>query len=65
MKKTYLADGVYADNDGFQIVLTADSGGQTNTIYMEPNVFEALLRYAERFYGIEIKTDKSETKVSG
>ncbi len=45
--KTYLGDGVFASLDGFQIVLTVENGVETTArIYLEPETFEALLRYA-------------------
>jgi hypothetical protein len=47
--KQHLGDGVYADFDGYQIVLTTEDGVRTtNTIYLENAVFSALLRYVER-----------------
>jgi len=42
--KSYLGDGVYADFDGYQIVLKTDG----NTIYLEPAVIEALERYVKK-----------------
>jgi hypothetical protein len=46
MKRRYLGDGVFADFDGYQIVLTAEDGIQvTNRVYLEPAVFAALVRY--------------------
>lgn len=42
---TYLGDGVSADSDGLHIVLTADG---TRRVYLDPGVFAALLRYADR-----------------
>ena len=56
-KKTYLGDGVYADTDGHHIILTAGEGSilklggpdvAQNEILIEPQVFEALIRYVER-----------------
>jgi hypothetical protein len=45
----YLGDGVYADFDGYQIELKANShDNPTDVIYLEPSVFESLLRYARR-----------------
>ncbi len=47
--KAYLGDGVYVDNDGYSIVLTAENGIEaTNTIYLEPDVFSSLLTYVEK-----------------
>ena len=48
MQKTYLGDSVYAEFDGFQIILTTNNGypdDPRNTIALEPSVFEALLQY--------------------
>jgi hypothetical protein len=48
--KDYLGDSVYADFDGWYITLTTENGVEaSNTIALEPQVFNALLRYAERF----------------
>ena len=47
--KDYLGDSVYAEFDGYHIVLTTENGfGPTNTIALEPNVVDALNRYAAR-----------------
>jgi hypothetical protein len=44
--RQYLGDGLFADFDGFQIVLTAEDGARaTNTVYLEPSVYEALKRW--------------------
>jgi hypothetical protein len=46
MKKTYLGDGLFANFDGYHIVLTAENGIEaTNTVYLEPAVYAALVRY--------------------
>jgi hypothetical protein len=47
--KTYLGDGVYASYDGFHIILTTENGLRaTNTICLEPDILEELVRYARR-----------------
>jgi hypothetical protein len=47
-----LGDGVYCDNDGYQIILTAEDGIRaTNTIYLEPAVFNALVDYVQHLGG--------------
>lgn len=44
--KIYLGDSVYAQNDGFGIILTTENGmGPTNKIYLEPSVYQALIDY--------------------
>ena len=46
-RKTYLGDSVYAQFDGFMIVLTTENGmGPSNTIYLEPTVYDALRDWA-------------------
>lgn len=48
MKKVYLGDGVYANYDGYMVVLTTENGiSATNTIYLEPEVLAALDRYVK------------------
>lgn len=47
--KDYLGDSVYAEDDGYGIILTTENGyGPSNTIILEPSVMEALIRYYER-----------------
>jgi hypothetical protein len=49
MSKTYLGDAVYVDFDGWHVVLTTEDGiSATNTIYLEPRVQIALVKYFER-----------------
>lgn len=50
MNKQYIGDSVYAEiNEIGQIVLTTENGyGPTNTIYLEPEVMAALIKYLER-----------------
>lgn len=56
--KTYLGDAVYADFDGYHVVLTTENGIRTtNTICLEPAVLAALDRYWKR---LTEKMDKGE-----
>lgn len=44
----YLGDGLYADFDGYQIVLAANDrvgGNPSDKVYLEPNVIQAFERY--------------------
>jgi hypothetical protein len=44
--KRYIGDGVYVDFDGFAIVITTENGFETtNSIVLEPDVYEALLEW--------------------
>ena len=48
--KQYLGDSVYAEFDGYHIVLTTENGlpaDPSNTIALEPTVYAALIRYHE------------------
>lgn len=46
--KVYLGDSVYAQYDGYHILLTTENGlGASNEIFIEPNVLKALLNYNE------------------
>lgn len=46
--KEYLGDSVYAEFDGYSIVLTTENGeAPSNTIFLEPSVIEAFKRYVE------------------
>lgn len=50
--KTYLGDSVYAEWDGYGVVLTTENGyGASNRIVMEPEVYAALIAYVERLRG--------------
>lgn len=43
----YLGDGVYASFDGYQIWLAANDPGN-KVIALEPEVYQALVAYAEK-----------------
>lgn len=50
-RSDFLGDGVYAIFDGFGITLNAnDLHNPTDTIYLEPNVIEALKRFVDLCY---------------
>ena len=49
MAKEYLGDEVYADYNGYHLVLTVENGiGVTEKIYLEPEVYHAFTEYIER-----------------
>lgn len=49
MSKEYLGDAVYVDIERGMLKLTTEDGYRTtNEIYLEPEVYEALLRYVEQ-----------------
>lgn len=46
--KAYLGDSVYAEFDGYHIILTTDNDdGPSNTIAVEPEVLTMLINYAK------------------
>lgn len=51
MTKEYIGDSVYAEFDGWSIILTAENGlpdDPSNVIVLEPSVLDALNNYAKR-----------------
>jgi len=51
--KNYIGDSVYADFDGYSVVLTTDNGyGPSNRIVMEPNVIVAFQNYLTRLQAL-------------
>ena len=47
-RKTYLGDGLYANYEGGQFVLTAEDGVRIlNRVYLEPPVYRAFVKYAD------------------
>lgn len=47
-RKIYLGDAVYAEFDGYGIMLTTeDSYRADNRIYLEPDVYRALVAFVE------------------
>jgi len=47
--KDYLGDSVYAEFTGYGIILTTENGMRpSNTIFLEPEVLEALIQFQKR-----------------
>lgn len=62
--KDYLGDSVYAEFDGYSIILTTDNGfidDPMNTIIMEPMVLAKLDQFRQRIKD-EQQTKKSSDK---
>ena len=60
-KKSYLGDGVYVCVEGGMLKLTAENGiVATDTIYLEQEVYEALVAYYNRVTGQTTKDEPHE-----
>lgn len=58
--KAYLGDGVCADFDGLNVILTTEDGVRaTNTIVLEPEVRRALDEYRDRLVASRGETASS------
>lgn len=49
--ESYLGDGLYAEFDGWQMILRAPRDGMDHWVALEPETFTALMRFAERING--------------
>ena len=53
LKKEYLGDAVYMEDDGYHLVLTVSNGyNDTHRICIEPQLFSQLENYIKRFKGL-------------
>ena len=51
--KVYLGDGAYAQFDGYGVSVTAENGIEaTDTVYLEPEVYDALVKYWNDVHGM-------------
>lgn len=58
-QKTYLSDGVYAERDGFHVVvLTTQRGSGEHMIALDDDCIYAMFRFIERTCGVKITMDK-------
>lgn len=63
VKETYLGDGLYASDDGFQIALRAPREVGDHFVYMEPEVISAFIRFLETSRGLKIDVQKAQKPV--
>ena len=49
MQKHYIGDSVYVDFDGFSLIITTEQSDSvaSNTIVLEPDVYQQLVLYVE------------------
>lgn len=62
--KLYLGDSVYAESDGFQVLLFTQNGHSIqNMIVLEPETLKMFLEFIENTYNLEIKMVKKHAEV--
>lgn len=54
--ETYLGDGLYASFDGYQIMLRAPRENGDHYVALEPNVYAAFCKFADKFIAISDET---------
>lgn len=59
-KMIYIGDGVYAKDDGFEVMLVAPRDGTDSWLVLEPQVLDALLRLVGKTRGGEFIFKKSK-----
>jgi hypothetical protein len=52
----HIRDGVYAKFDGYGIELRANDPNKDDYIYLEPDVLEALIRFAQQWEMLKTET---------
>ncbi len=53
IKKLYLGDGLYAEFDGYMLKLFTQTG---NEVFLEFEVYQALVKFAEQIWGLKNDT---------
>ncbi len=59
--KTYIGDSVYAEFDGYGVILTTENGypdDPRNKIYLEPEVFDSLVEWLKMIEKQEMEPKK-------
>ena len=49
-RETYVGDGVYASYNGGMIKLRTERDGRNEVIWLEPDTFDGVLRFARQFW---------------
>jgi len=57
-KQIYLGDGVFASYDGYNMKLKCDCMSELNTIILEPEILESLIRHIANCYKLNIVVTK-------
>lgn len=57
--ETYLGDGLYARDDGFQIWLRAPRENGDHEVALEPSVLSEFMSFLERSRGVKISVQKA------
>jgi hypothetical protein len=62
MEKTYLGDGLYAQDDGFQITLSTDRCGDEHFVCLDGPTLMAFIQFLQRSRSVNIKITKVESE---
>jgi len=61
MSRVYLGDGLYMEDDGYQISLHASNGmHDTNVVYLDTSTLQIFFKRIEQSRGLRITVEKQE-----
>ena len=58
--KTYLGDGLYAQFDGFQFVLSTQRATGEHFVALDPSTTMDFIRFIEKTWNVTIKLEKNK-----
>lgn len=64
-KETYLGDGLYASDEGYQFKLRAPRMGGDHEVYLDGNVLESFLEFVGKARGLKISVEKIKLLACG
>lgn len=62
IQKAYLGDGVYAADNGWEILIETERENGRSYIYLDDAVLDSLLRLVERTRGLKIRIERETTE---
>ena len=63
-KKTYLGDGLYAQYDGYHVVLSTLREDVEHFVALDSDVIYEFMRFLEKVFGVKINVERSESTVA-
>lgn len=55
----YLGDGLYFEDDGYQVRLSTDRGGHTCEVFLDSTTLFAFFQRLEQSRGLKIKVERA------